>query len=240
MLMMILFTFGTSTSCSFMEKKRLTKAPVANREVASISPYRQRKERPAQTKTEFFQMLKNGSTVVSHVVYFENKKPVCYMPADPRLVPDFAKPQRHNRGFSSKMAFKKGFPKCGRQQWDFVASAKNNFVPEGTQLAVAPAAVGLGVSAIVGCLIATLDGDIMDQDVSNSGTTITLTGILAGGISGVIDETAFLNKLNASKAANLHRYAFAGGANALLGVASAYISYLLCGTVAYIAEAEGL
>ena len=181
-LMTILSVSGIS--CSYLAKNN------SNREVASLSPSMQRGG-TAQTKEDILQGLKRGSTVVSHVVYLENKKPVCYMPADSRLVPDFAKPQGgYSRGFSSKVTFKTGFPRCGSKQYNVVASAKNNFVPEGTQMAAVPLAIGGAAAvatavsaipgAISGCVIGTLER-ILDSEFSFiRATAAAIVGFLGG------------------------------------------------------------
>ena len=145
------------------KKQAQAKLPAANRKVAAISPSGQRFERHPKTKEDLLKSLKNGSAVVSHVLYFQNKKPSCYMLADPRLVPDFAQSQRYSGEFSSQSAFKKDFPRCGRQQWEFVASRKNNFVPEGTQLAGYHTAGFVAIGGVFGCLVGTIDASFSED-----------------------------------------------------------------------------
>lgn len=185
-LIVTLSVFGIS--CSFMAKNN------SSREVASISPSgpMQNDQGPAKTQKDILQGLKTGQIVVSHVVYLENKKPVCHMPADSRLVPDFAKPQGgYSRGFSSKVIFKKGFPKCGSKQYNFVASAKNNFVPEGTQVAAFPlvaagaSVVGGVAAAAAGCIIGAIERLALDENRPFiQGTLSALGGFISGGLPG--------------------------------------------------------
>ena len=113
------------------------------------------------------------------------------MPADSRLVPDFAKSSRYNQGGSSKLAFKKGFPRCGQQQWNFVASVKNNFVPEGTQVAAVPlvmagASVVGGIAAsVAGCIVGAIGRLTLDENRPFiHGTLSALGGLLSGGLPG--------------------------------------------------------
>ena len=227
-LIMILF-FGSS--CSFMAKKKAqAKLSTTNRGVASLAPSGLRDQKNPKTKEDLLKMLKAGSAEVSHVVYFQDKKPLCYMLADSRLVPDFVKSSRYNKAGASKLTFKKGFPKCGPAQYDLTARVKNNFVLEGTQMAGFPLVMGTAFSALTGCFVGlgeTIHNRIGLQSEKGGYIISGLSGVIFGG-SGGLDSSINSTK-SGPKTSSFAKIGSATAGGAVLGFSVGSLSYIACG-----------
>ena len=163
-------------------------------------------------------MLESGEAFLTKAVYFKNGDPFCFMDVSGQedMVPQFA--TSAPRDFPSAIASTQILPKCTESEEIQLAYNIQNFVPEGTQIVLAPyLIVGLGA-----CAVGIIE-EVAEIDWGNNSLGLkygTFTSLIALTGAGTAGDTSVSRTWKGLRVA---------GARVLGGVA---LGYLACGKVA--------
>lgn len=147
--------------CSILKKKGQAGQSGEVRQIDSLSPHysseqpihRLRAGRIPSDEADLLQMLKNGEASVTKAVYFKNKNSICFVDVrgQARFVPQFVTPTPLD--FPSSVVLPQDLPSCSDREKIALAHKAQNFVPEGTQVAMTPQ----GAMFIGGCALVAVE-----------------------------------------------------------------------------------